>query len=52
MTWRVIYRIDIDAVIIVDVFAKKTQRTPDVVVDACRRRLREYDAVSRSWGGR
>lgn len=46
MTWRIVYRLDADAVIIVDVFAKKTQRTPDSVVDACWRRLRMYDSVS------
>ena len=42
-TWRVIYRIDPDAIVIVDVFSKKTQSTPVGVIEACRRRLREYD---------
>ena len=27
-TWRIIYRIDKDAVVIVDAFQKKTQKTP------------------------
>ena len=44
-TWRIIYRIDPDAVVILDVFAKKTQKTPAQVVDACRRRLRAYDSA-------
>jgi phage-related protein len=42
-TWRIIYRTDPDAVIILDVFAKKTQKTPAQVMRSCRRRLREYD---------
>jgi len=43
MTWRIIYRTDRDAIVIADVFAKKTTKTPKAVLDGCRRRLREYD---------
>ena len=43
--WRVIYRIDPDAIVIVDVFAKKTGRTPKGVIETCRARLRTYDEV-------
>jgi phage-related protein len=43
LTWRIIYRADADAVIIAAVFAKKTARTSQDVVETCRRRLREYD---------
>jgi phage-related protein len=43
VTWRIIYRADSDAVVIADVFAKKTPRTPKAVMSAARRRLREYD---------
>ena len=42
--WRIIYRIDSDAILIADVFQKKTQQTPLKVLETCRRRLREYDA--------
>jgi len=42
-TWRIIYRADSDAVVILDVFAKKTQKTPVHVLQSCQRRLREYD---------
>ena len=42
--WRIIYRVDTDAIVIADVFEKKTQRTPKQVIDACKRRLRDYDA--------
>ncbi len=41
--WRLVYRIDSDAIVIVEVFSKKTQTTPRPVVDVCRRRLKEYD---------
>lgn len=41
--WRVMYRADDDAVVIVDVFQKTTQTTPRRVIDACRARLRDYD---------
>jgi len=43
VTWRIIYRIDADAIVIVEVFSKKTAATPRAVIDACKRRLREYD---------
>ena len=45
-TWRIIYRIDRDAIVIADVFQKMTRQTPKRVIDDCRRRLRQYDALS------
>jgi outer membrane protein insertion porin family len=33
ITWRIIYRIDIDAIIIIDMFSKKTSKTPKTVID-------------------
>jgi phage-related protein len=42
-TWRLIYRLDPDAVVIAEVFAKKTQKTPDEVILRCRRRFQRYD---------
>jgi len=44
--WRVIYRIDADAIVILDVFSKKTQRTPKTAIEACRRRMKDYDETS------
>ena len=46
-TWRIVYRIDVDALVIADVFQKTTAQTPTRVGDDCRRRLRQYDAASR-----
>lgn len=42
-TWRIVYRLDPDAVLIVEVFSKKTAMTPHHVIEACRRRLRAFD---------
>jgi phage-related protein len=42
-TWRIIYRIDSDAIVILDVFSKKTRTTPQSVINRSRKRLREYD---------
>lgn len=47
-TWRLVYRIDVDAIVIADVFKKKTRATPKTVIDACKHRIREYDAVVNS----
>jgi phage-related protein len=40
--WRIIYRTDPDAIVIVDVFAKKTQTTPLSTIRTCKERLKEY----------
>ncbi len=42
-TWCIIYRSDDDFIVIVEVFAKKTQATPDSVIKTSRERLRRYD---------
>ena len=44
-TWRVVYRIDDDAIVVAEVFKKKTQATPKEVIEACQRRLRLYDDI-------
>lgn len=41
--WRIIYRIDDDAIVIAEVFNKTTRTTPSGVVTNCQRRLRMYD---------
>ena len=42
-TWRIVYRTDSDAVIIAEVFSKKSTRTPKSAIEVCKRRLKEYD---------
>jgi phage-related protein len=44
-TWRILYRIDPDAIVIADVFEKKTEQTPKNVLEVCKKRLSEYDAA-------
>lgn len=46
-TWRVIYRKDDDAVVVVEVFEKKTRNTPHRLIAECQRRLRLYDQAAR-----
>jgi phage-related protein len=42
-TWRIIYRIDPDAIVILDVFSKKTRATPKSEINRSRKRMREYN---------
>jgi len=43
--WRIVHRIVPDAIVILEVFSKKTAQTPQRVIDACRRRLKQYDVI-------
>ena len=42
--WRVIYRLDVDAIIVVEVFSKKTASTPKSIIEMSKARLRRYDS--------
>lgn len=42
-SWRIIYRIDADAIVIAEVFLKKSGKSPKWVLEVCRRRFRDYD---------
>jgi phage-related protein len=46
-TWRTLYFIDADAIVVLEVFARKTNRTPRAVIDACKPWLRSYHAARR-----
>ena len=41
--WRIMYRIDTDAIIILEVFKKKSTKTPKRVLDVCKLRLKVYN---------
>jgi phage-related protein len=43
--WRIVYRIDADAVLVLDVYPKKTRKIPDEVLRRCKLRLKRYDAA-------
>ena len=45
-TWRIIYRLDADAIIIIEVFHKTTSQTPRRVIADCKRRLKLYDELN------
>jgi phage-related protein len=45
--WRILYRIDTDAIVIVAVFAKTTRATPPHVLQTAKARLRQYDDTIR-----
>ena len=42
-SWRIVYHISVDTVVVLDVFAKKTRATPGQVVNRCKKRLRRYE---------
>lgn len=46
VSWRIVYRIDADAIVIGDVFKKQSGKTPKKLIDTCRRRFKRYDEVT------
>ena len=40
--WRVIYHVSPQAIVLLDVFAKKTRTAPKPVIESCRRRLTDF----------
>lgn len=45
-TWRIVFRNDANAIVIAEVFSKKTQVTPRAVIETSRRRLKQYDTAA------
>ena len=43
-TWRIVYRIDADAIAILEVFQKQSQKTSQSVVEICKKRINLYDS--------
>lgn len=41
-SWRIVYFIDADAIVILEVFAKQTTATPLNVIETCQKRLAAY----------
>ena len=46
--WRIMYRIDSDAIVILEVCSKKTRKIPDEVMERCSKRLKQYDEVMKA----
>lgn len=42
-TWRIVYRTDPDAIVILEVFDKNDNKTPKIVIENCKKRLNQYD---------
>ena len=49
LTWRIIYRIYTDAILILEVFEKKTNKTPKSIIDICKQRIKRYEADVKEW---
>ena len=43
LTWRIIYKIYADAILILEVFEKKTSKTPKSIIDICKQRNKRYN---------
>lgn len=43
--WRIFYYLAADAVVILDIYSKTTEKTPLAVLENCRRRLRHYQSI-------
>lgn len=48
--WRIIYHVEADAVVILDVFSKKTAATPQQILETCRKRLMAFLQAARKKG--
>jgi len=49
LTWRIIYRIYTDAILILEVFEKKTSKTPKSILEVCKQRIKLYQADVKEW---
>ena len=47
VTWRILYHIDSDAIVILEVFQKKTRTAPKQVIEIAKKRLRAYQRMTR-----
>lgn len=45
--WRILYCIAEEAIVILEVFGKKTRKTPKQVIETAKRRLRQYQLAIR-----
>ena len=49
-SWRIMYHIADDTIVILDVFKKQTEATPLAVINACKRRLAEFRHLATTAG--
>ncbi len=48
--WRIVYHVAADAIVVLEVFSKKTAATPHTVITDCQRRLQTYLALTTKKG--
>ncbi len=46
-TWRLFYFIDAEAIVILEISEKKTQKTPQSVIGLCQARLKSYEQTKK-----
>ena len=51
-TWRIIYGTYPDAILILEVFDKKTEKTPGSIIEICKERIKRYDGDIKAQGGK
>ena len=44
-TWRIVYHLNTDEIVILEVFSKKTKQTPKNVIENCKNRLDLYKKI-------
>ena len=47
VTWRILYHVEPDAIVILEVFPKKSRTTPKHLIDVAKKRLRAYQRVAK-----
>jgi phage-related protein len=45
--WRIVYRVDEDAILVLAVYPKKTRKIPQDVIERCKKRLKAYDETAK-----
>jgi phage-related protein len=45
-SWRIIYHVAEEAIVLLHVFEKKSRKTPSRIIEVCQRRLRAFYAAS------
>jgi phage-related protein len=46
-TWRLFYFVDADAIVVLEVDEKKTQKTPQATIEVCQERRKSYEESKR-----
>ncbi len=45
--YRIIYRIDSDAIVLLHAFEKKSNKIPKTIIETCKQRMKRYDNASK-----